>query len=286
MRRKTIGVALAAVTIATTGILFGSAAFGHGSMQNPASRTYTCFLEGAESPDSAACRAAIEIGGTQPVYDWNEVNIANAAGRHRELIPDGKLCSANREKYRGFDLPRTDWPATKLASGATHRFTYKGTAPHPGSFDLYVTRPGYDPTQPLRWADLEHFHQVTNPPMSSGAYQFEARIPARSGRHLVYSIWQRSDSTEAFYTCSDVDFSGTTTPTPSPTPTTSPTPTPTPTPTSTPTQTPAPGNWTAWRAYAVGAVVNHEGVAYRCLQAHTSQPGWEPSAVPALWRAQ
>lgn len=31
-------------------------------------------------------------------------------------------------------------------------------------------------------------------------------MPAKSGRHLVYSIWQRSDSPEAFYTCSDVVF--------------------------------------------------------------------------------
>ncbi len=53
-----------------------------------------------------------------------------------------------------------------------------------------------------------------------------------------------------------------------------------------PTQTPAPGNLVAWRAYPAGAVVEHGGVSYRCLQAHTSQPGWEPSAVPALWQTQ
>ncbi|WP_246083758.1 carbohydrate-binding protein [Nonomuraea diastatica] len=42
--------------------------------------------------------------------------------------------------------------------------------------------------------------------------------------------------------------------------------------------------WAPWTAYATGAVVTHNGVDYVCLQGHTSQPGWEPSAVPALWK--
>ncbi|MFB7616422.1 lytic polysaccharide monooxygenase [Kitasatospora sp. NPDC056181] len=34
-------------------------------------------------------------------------------------------------------------------------------------------------------------------------------MPAgRSGRQLIYAIWQRSDSPEAFYSCSDVVFDG------------------------------------------------------------------------------
>ena len=36
-------------------------------------------------------------------------------------------------------------------------------------------------------------------------------------------------------------------------------------------------------AYKVGDLVTYSGVVYRCLQAHTSQAGWNPSAVPALW---
>ena len=37
------------------------------------------------------------------------------------------------------------------------------------------------------------------------------------------------------------------------------------------------------KAYAVGDVVSYEGQEYRCIQAHTSQAGWTPAAVPALW---
>jgi chitinase len=42
--------------------------------------------------------------------------------------------------------------------------------------------------------------------------------------------------------------------------------------------------WAAWTAYATGARVTYNGVEYECVQGHTSQPGWEPSNVPALWK--
>ncbi|MGI5269784.1 carbohydrate-binding protein [Nonomuraea sp. CA-218870] len=42
--------------------------------------------------------------------------------------------------------------------------------------------------------------------------------------------------------------------------------------------------WTAWTPYTAGTRVTHNGVDYECLQSHTSQPGWEPDVVPALWK--
>lgn len=41
--------------------------------------------------------------------------------------------------------------------------------------------------------------------------------------------------------------------------------------------------WQAGETYAVGDRRTYGGIVYRCIQAHTSQPGWEPPAVPALW---
>ncbi|GAA2512227.1 lytic polysaccharide monooxygenase [Streptomyces gobitricini] len=199
-------VALGLAPLALAG-LTASPAAAHGTMTDPVSRVSACYAEGPESPDSAACKAAVAASGPQAFYDWNEVNIANAAGKHQQLIPDGKLCSANRDKYKGLDLPRGDWPSSALAAGK-HTFRYRATAPHKGSFELYITKEGYDPSKPLKWSDLEAapFAKVTNPRLENGAYVFDGTVPARSGRHLVYSIWQRSDSPEAFYTCSDVVF--------------------------------------------------------------------------------
>ncbi|MGW2017520.1 lytic polysaccharide monooxygenase auxiliary activity family 9 protein [Streptomyces sp. NPDC001927] len=213
-------LALGVAPLALAG-LAASPAVAHGSMTDPVSRVSACYAEGPESPKSAACKAAVAASGTQAFYDWNAVNIANAAGKHRDLIADGKLCSAGNDKYRGLDLARGDWPASTLASGK-HTFRYKGTAPHRGSFELYVTKDGYDPSKPLKWSDLEAkpFATVTDPRMENGDYVFDGTIPNKSGRHLIYSIWQRSDSPEAFYTCSDVVFgkdNGTTGGAPAPT---------------------------------------------------------------------
>ncbi|MGP4045702.1 lytic polysaccharide monooxygenase auxiliary activity family 9 protein [Streptomyces sp. 2A115] len=206
-RRKAVAIAaVSAAPLALTALAVGPAA-AHGSMTDPVSRVAACYAEGPESPRSAACKAAVATSGTQALYDWNGVNIANAAGRSKQIIPDGKLCSAGNDKYKGLDLARADWPATQLTSG-NRTFRYKGTAPHKGSFELYVTKDGYDPAKPLKWSDLEEkpFLKVTDPKLENGDYVFDGVVPVKSGRHLIYSVWQRSDSPEAFYTCSDVVF--------------------------------------------------------------------------------
>ncbi|MFD9907121.1 lytic polysaccharide monooxygenase [Streptomyces sp. NPDC059063] len=205
--RKAAAIATAGVAPLALSVLAAAPAAAHGSMTDPVSRVAACFQEGPEAPKSAACKALVRAGGTQPLYDWNEVNIANAAGRSKQIIPDGKLCSAGNAKYKGLDLPRTDWPSTRLSAGK-HTFRYRATAPHRGSFELYVTKDAYDPAKPLKWSDLEKkpFAKVTDPKLVNGSYVFSGTVPAKSGRHLVYSIWQRSDSPEAFYTCSDVVF--------------------------------------------------------------------------------
>ncbi|MGK5559175.1 lytic polysaccharide monooxygenase auxiliary activity family 9 protein, partial [Actinomadura kijaniata] len=192
-------------------------AHAHGTLSDPPSRVYVCKNEGPETPKSDACKAAVAAGGTQAFYDWNEVSLLEAGGRHRELIPDGKLCSAGREKYRGLDLQRADWPAKRVAPGPL-TVTYHASAPHANSnFEYYITRQGWSPTQPLRWSDLEPLATFRNQNPTTFT-QWTLNLPQRTGRHLIYSIWQRVvGSQEAFYTCSDVDFGGTTGPTPTPT---------------------------------------------------------------------
>nr|WP_240942743.1 carbohydrate-binding protein [Planosporangium thailandense] len=80
-------------------------------------------------------------------------------------------------------------------------------------------------------------------------------------------------------------FAGATPPQPPPA-TTPPT---TPPPTTAPPTTPPPGGgttdtWQPNHLYHVGDVVAYNGRTYKCLQTHTSLPGWEPPNVPALWQ--
>lgn len=75
--------------------------------------------------------------------------------------------------------------------------------------------------------------------------------------------------------------SGGSTSTPSAAPSGSPSATPSPSPTGS-------GHYSAWQpghAYTVGDLVSYGGHDYKCLQSHTSQTGWEPPNVPALWQA-
>ena len=42
--------------------------------------------------------------------------------------------------------------------------------------------------------------------------------------------------------------------------------------------------WQAGLSVQIGDVYSHGGFLWRCIQAHTTQTGWEPEKVPALWR--
>ncbi|MGV9592859.1 lytic polysaccharide monooxygenase auxiliary activity family 9 protein [Streptomyces tendae] len=208
--RRVAAVAVAGLAPLALTTLAAAPASAHGSMGDPVSRVSQCHAEGPENPKSAACKAAVAAGGTQALYDWNGIRIGNAAGKHQELIPDGKLCSANDPAFKGMDLARADWPATGVSSGS-YTFKYRVTAPHKGTFKVYITKPGYDPAKPLGWGDLDLAAPVatsTDPVASGGFYTFSGTLPERSGKHLLYAVWQRSDSPEAFYSCSDVSFGG------------------------------------------------------------------------------
>jgi len=277
----TAASAVVAAATVTAVVASPEPASAHGSLASPPSRVYTCWKEGPETPQSDACKAAVAAGGTQALYDWNEVSLIDVDGHHRERIPDGKLCSAGRDKYRGLDLQRADWPATKVTAGS-YTVQLHATAPHAGSdFEFYITRDGWSPTQPLNWTDLvplEAFRNV-NPTSSQ---TFTITLPQRSGRQILYMIWQRvAYSDEAFYSCSDIDFGGSSTPPPSPSPTASPSASPT----ASPTGQPDASAWTAGTTYQVGDRVTYAGTSYECRQAHTALEGWEPPNTPALWLA-
>ncbi|MFC9862911.1 lytic polysaccharide monooxygenase [Streptomyces sp. NPDC127532] len=132
-------------------------------------------------------------------HDWNGVNIADAAGRQRELIPDGKLCSAGNGRFRGPDLPVADRPATGMPAGG-HAFRFRATAPHKGSFAPCLTRAGYDPAKPLARSDLEEkpFAEATDPKLEGGSYVFRGTVPERSGRQVLAGTGSTSGGSNAY----------------------------------------------------------------------------------------
>lgn len=41
--------------------------------------------------------------------------------------------------------------------------------------------------------------------------------------------------------------------------------------------------WDGGAVYEASQRVRYEGILYRCLQAHTAQADWTPTAAPSLW---
>ncbi|MEW5250918.1 lytic polysaccharide monooxygenase auxiliary activity family 9 protein [Microbulbifer sp. 2201CG32-9] len=183
-------------------------ALAHGSMVVPESRVYNCYLNNPENPTDPACAAAQAVAGSQAFYDWNGINQGSANGNHRDVVPDGTLCAGGQVKFAGLDLARSDWEATPIAPKAdgTFDFKFKGTAPHATrDWVFYVTRQGYIPSAPLKWSDLFEFCRLGNVPLSTdNLYILNCPLPPVTGKHIIYTTWQRSDSAEAFYTCTDV----------------------------------------------------------------------------------
>ncbi|HET9654868.1 MAG TPA: lytic polysaccharide monooxygenase [Kineosporiaceae bacterium] len=221
-RRRWLGLGVVLALLASAGgaWLAGSAQ-AHGANASPGSRTYLCFKDahhtgGDLDARNPACKQAIADGGKQPLWDWPGVGNSATKGRTRGFIPDGKICSANNKTYAAYDAARADWPATHLTSGAKWDFRFPSHDGHPGTFSLYITKDGYDPTKPLAWDDLEskpcdtHTFPAPNASGSDGReFDWNITLPAhKTGKHLLLTYWQRSDADGAFFSCSDVVFDG------------------------------------------------------------------------------
>ncbi|WP_229401778.1 lytic polysaccharide monooxygenase [Micromonospora okii] len=186
-------------------------------------------------------------------------------------------CHAGIPMFAELNDDSRNWPATSVGSSVT--FTWTNTARHATSnWEYYIggTRVGLvdgGGRQPAATVS----HQVN--------------LGGFSGRQKLLAIWNISDTSNAFYSCVDLQIGGgsgnpgpTTSPTRPSTPAPS-TPAPsTPAPSNPPATTPAPsGTWATGQSYKAGDRVTYGGSTYQCTMAHTAIAGWEPPNVPALW---
>lgn len=213
-----LGAALLALVMTS----MPSPAAAHGVAMFPGSRTYLCYEDllanGHQTPSNPACADAVAETGTTPLYNWFAVLDSNGGGRTEGYIPDGELCSGGHNgpfDFSSYNAARSDWPKTHLTSGSTIQLQYSNWAAHPGRFDVYVTDNGWSPSTPLAWHDLSLIQSVTDPPQSGGAgshgghYYWDLQLPGgKSGQHMLFIHWIRSDSQENFYSCSDIVFDG------------------------------------------------------------------------------
>jgi predicted carbohydrate-binding protein with CBM5 and CBM33 domain len=185
-------------------------AFAHGATTTPVSRTAACAAGGSDR-SGAACKAARAANGGD-FGSFDNLRLPDVNGDDRSAVPDGKLCSGGLPAFKGLDIARDDFPATTVTGGSTLKIKYRTTIPHQGSFRIYLTKPGYDPAEKLTWNDLgsKPLADVTDPPVVDGAFVMSAELPTgRTGRHLLYIVWQTSNTPDTYYSCSDVVFKST-----------------------------------------------------------------------------
>jgi chitin-binding protein len=228
-----VGAITAVLAAGTVAVVSQSPAEAHGAPLVPGSRNYLCWLDaltpqGNLNPTNQACRDALTQGGDQAYYNWFGSLRSDGAGRTRGFIPDSAICHGGNSVFAGMSVNSTStaWPYTRLTAGSTIQVRYNKWAAHPGFFRLYVTRDGWQ-SGGLTWDDIEGipqagqpvrgnpFDEVQNPPDTgpvgsvNGYYYWNVTLPSnKSGRHIIYAVWHRTDSTETFYTCSDVSFDG------------------------------------------------------------------------------
>nr|WP_240742399.1 lytic polysaccharide monooxygenase [Micromonospora zingiberis] len=229
-------------------------AFAHGSVVNPASRNYGCwqrwggdFQNPRMATEDPMCWQAWQAN-PSAMWNWNGLFREGVAGNHQGAIPNGQLCSGGRTesgRYNAMDAVGA-WRTTQVANN--FRLKFFDQASHGADYiRVYATRQGYDPTtRALAWSDLELVGQIGNTPASQWqrevdgvSIEIPVNAPGRTGRHIIYTIWQASHFDQSYYICSDVQFGGGTTPPPTTPPPTTPPPT-TPPPTTPPPTNPPP----------------------------------------------
>ncbi|MEV6346835.1 lytic polysaccharide monooxygenase [Actinoplanes sp. NPDC051851] len=181
-------------------------ASAHGAPTTPISRSAACAGNGTK-PNAAACKAAKKAtDGFLGAFD--NIRIANVNGDDEKFVPDGKLCSAGLDLYRGLDLVRDDWPSTSVKSGQKLSVSYEGTIPHEGTFRLYLTKASWDAEKKLTWDALgsKPLASITDPPLTGGAYRMKVTLPERTGHQILYVVWQTSSTPDTYYSCSDLIF--------------------------------------------------------------------------------
>ncbi|WP_433118913.1 lytic polysaccharide monooxygenase auxiliary activity family 9 protein [Micromonospora sp. CA-246542] len=254
---RPLAIAAAATLLLTTALSVSlvPSASAHGSVVDPPSRNYSCwqrwggdFQNPRMATEDPMCWQAWQAD-PQAMWNWNGLFREGVAGNHQGAIPNGQLCSGGRTqngRYNAMDTVGA-WKTTSVANNFRLRFFDQ--ASHGADYiRVYVTKQGFNSaTQPLGWNDLELAGQIGNTPASQWdkdtggvSIQIPVSAPGRTGRHIVYTIWQASHLDQSYYLCSDVDFGGgTSTPPPTTPPPTTPPPT-TPPPTTPPPTTPPP----------------------------------------------
>lgn len=217
-----VAAGVAAVLGASAAVSTG-VALAHGSMVDAPARNFSCWQrwhDKFQAPEMKTqdpmCFQAWQKN-ANTMWNWNGLYRNGLGGAFQAKIPDGTLCSgghAEGDLYASLDTVG-DWVPKSVPRSFT--MTLFDGAKHGADFvRIYLTKAGFDPTkQALGWNDLEKVAEVGNTPTAKwqaastpgAGVQLKIDVSAtRSGRAIVYSIWQASHLDQAYFLCSDVNI--------------------------------------------------------------------------------
>ncbi|GGV03142.1 MULTISPECIES: lytic polysaccharide monooxygenase [Streptomycetaceae] len=195
MRKRHVLAATLAAAAVPLGLAFP--AQSHGYISTPPSRAALC--------------AAGTVTGCGDIQ-WEPQSVEGPKGFPSGGPSDGTICAGGNSRFAQLDAPRGgNWPSTKVTAGQKLTFTWKFTARHATtSFRYFLTKAGYNATQPVTRANLDLTPFLTVP--YNGAQppttlSHSATLPTgRTGHQVVVAVWEIADTGNAFYSCTDLTF--------------------------------------------------------------------------------
>ncbi|MEU0937685.1 lytic polysaccharide monooxygenase [Embleya sp. NPDC005971] len=196
MRKRTILTALTIPAVSFPLMMAGTAG-AHGWVTSPPSRAAYC-----------AQGTVANCGEIQ----WEPQSVEGPKGFPARGPADGALCAGGNSRFAELDDPRGGaWPSTPVTSGSSKTFTWKLTARHATTtFRYFITKASWSPGQAITRGQLEStpFLSVPYGGVQPGStVSHTGTLPAgRSGKAVIFAVWDIADTGNAFYQCTDVTF--------------------------------------------------------------------------------
>ncbi|MFE6051121.1 lytic polysaccharide monooxygenase [Kitasatospora sp. NPDC056446] len=195
--RHLVGAVVAALAVPLT---LAFPASSHGWISTPPSRAALCDVHTSGVP--------WDCGDIQ----WEPQSVEGPKGFPALGPSDGTICAGGNARFAELDDPHAGaWPTTAVTAGQQLTFTWTFTARHATTdFRYYLTKPGYDASQPITRANLDLTPFLTVPyggQQVPSTLSHTGTVPGgRTGHQVVVAVWTIADTGNAFYSCTDVQF--------------------------------------------------------------------------------
>lgn len=165
----------------------------HGYVSSPGSRAYLGTTAGG--------RLNQNVGRAQ----WEPQSIE----AKKNTFIEGKIASAGVSGFEPLDdQTMSRWHKNTISTGSLS-ITWYLTAPHRTStWDYYITKPGWNPNNPLKISDFEQIKQIDDHgAVPQKIVNQKITIPSnRKGYNIILAVWNISDTTNAFYQVINVNI--------------------------------------------------------------------------------